>query len=181
MSSLIKRKVSIVTWKNDRKMRYSRYKFNPGQNVWDTLCFRWGKCNSCWPSSPAEQRWVLQVKHFLHILHTLRTSTLFRWVGGKTVVKAVFTSVYRRLAVNSIERHVKKGRCPKTFWPGFLFPPPPPPFFFFFLVLVLVLLLLLLLLLFCQFGLPRYLNSERLELKMRMPLSRWKKRMINAI
>ena len=30
----------------------------------------------------------------------------------------VFLSVYHRLAVNSIEIHVKKGRCPKTFWPG---------------------------------------------------------------
>ena len=42
--------------------------------------------------------------------------------GGRDLVKAVFmSSVYRRLAiktVNSIEKHVKKGRCPKTFWPG---------------------------------------------------------------
>ena len=30
----------------------------------------------------------------------------------------VFMSVCRSLAVNSIEKHVKKGRCPKTFWPG---------------------------------------------------------------
>ena len=27
-------------------------------------------------------------------------------------------SVCRSLAVKSIEKHVKKGRCPKTFWPG---------------------------------------------------------------
>ena len=27
-------------------------------------------------------------------------------------------SVYRRLAANSIQNQVKKGRCPKTFWPG---------------------------------------------------------------
>ena len=31
----------------------------------------------------------------------------------------MFMIVYHhRLAVNSIEKHVKKGRCPKTFWPG---------------------------------------------------------------
>ena len=42
-----------------------------------------------------------------------------RGVGvGENLVKAVFVSVYRRLAVNSIEKHVKKRRCPKTFWPG---------------------------------------------------------------
>ena len=40
-------------------------------------------------------------------------------VGGeKNLVKAVFMSVYCRLAANSIQEHVKKGRCPKTFWPG---------------------------------------------------------------
>ena len=38
--------------------------------------------------------------------------------GGEILVKAVFTSVYLRLAANSIQKHVKKGRCPKTFWPG---------------------------------------------------------------
>ena len=40
--------------------------------------------------------------------------------GGveKNLMKAVFMSVCRSLAVNSIEKHVKKGRCPKTFWPG---------------------------------------------------------------
>ena len=37
---------------------------------------------------------------------------------GKNLGKAVFMSVYCRLAVNSIGKHVKKGRCPKTFWPG---------------------------------------------------------------
>ena len=36
----------------------------------------------------------------------------------KNLVKALFMSVYRRLAVNSIQKHVKKRRCPKTFWPG---------------------------------------------------------------
>ena len=38
--------------------------------------------------------------------------------GEKNLVKAVFMSVYCRLAANSIQEHVKKGRCPKTFWPG---------------------------------------------------------------
>ena len=27
-------------------------------------------------------------------------------------------SVYCRLAANSIQNQLKKGRCPKTFWPG---------------------------------------------------------------
>ena len=59
--------------------------------------------------------WVLRVKHFLHILHTLRTSTLFRGGGvEKNLIKAVFMSVCRSLAVNSIEKHVKKG-VPKPF------------------------------------------------------------------
>ena len=31
--------------------------------------------------------WVLQVKHFVHILHTSRTSTLFRGGGGKILVR----------------------------------------------------------------------------------------------
>ena len=38
---------------------------------------------------------------------------------GKNLGKAMFMSVYRRLAVNSIKKkHMKKGMCPKTFWPG---------------------------------------------------------------
>ena len=42
-----------------------------------------------------------------------------RGVGWrKNLVKAVFMSVYCRLAANSIQRHVKKGKCPKPFWPG---------------------------------------------------------------
>ena len=66
------------------------------------------------PSPPPQQCWVLQVKHLLHILYTLWTSTLFRRVG-KNLVKAVFMSVYRKLAANSIQNQVKKGRCPKPF------------------------------------------------------------------
>ena len=38
--------------------------------------------------------------------------------GGWRKILFVFMSVCRSLAVNSIEKHVKKGRCPKTFWPG---------------------------------------------------------------
>ena len=30
-------------------------------------------------------------------------------------------SVYHRLAANSIQNQVKKGRWPKTFWPGLKF------------------------------------------------------------
>lgn len=33
--------------------------------------------------------------------------------GGGKIVKAVFTRVYRRLAANSIEKHVKKGTYQK--------------------------------------------------------------------
>ena len=33
---------------------------------------------------PPEQYWVLQVKHLLCILHMLRTSNLFKEVGGKS-------------------------------------------------------------------------------------------------
>ena len=38
--------------------------------------------------------------------------------GGENLVKAVFMSVYRMLAANPVQNQVKKGRCPKTFWPG---------------------------------------------------------------
>ena len=34
------------------------------------------------PPFPPGQCWLLQVKHLLHISHTLRTSTLFRGAGG---------------------------------------------------------------------------------------------------
>ena len=39
-------------------------------------------------------------------------------MGEKNLVKAVFMSVYRGLAANSIQNQMKKGRCPKIFWPG---------------------------------------------------------------
>ena len=38
--------------------------------------------------------------------------------GGGNLVKVVFMSMYRRLAANFTQNHVKKRRCPKTFWPG---------------------------------------------------------------
>ena len=61
----------------------------------------------------------LQVNHLLPILHRLRTPTL---LGGGAVgvnpVKAVFLSVYCRLAANSIQKHLKKGKSPRKFWPG---------------------------------------------------------------
>ena len=41
-----------------------QYNFNPGQNVWDILCFRLGKCNLTFSHLPLSQCWVLQVKHF---------------------------------------------------------------------------------------------------------------------
>ena len=46
---------------------------------------------------------VLQDKHPLHILHTLRTWTLFGGMGWK-LIKAVFMSVYCGLASNSIQK-----------------------------------------------------------------------------
>ena len=35
--------------------------------------------------------------------------------GRENLVKAVFMSVFCRMAANSIQKHVNKGRCPKTF------------------------------------------------------------------
>ena len=37
--------------------------------------------------SPPEHCWVFQVKHLLHILYTLRTSTLFRGGWGKILLR----------------------------------------------------------------------------------------------
>ena len=48
------------------------------------------------------QCWVLQDKHPLHILDTLRTSILFG--DGGNLVKAVFMSVYCLLNANSIQK-----------------------------------------------------------------------------
>ena len=53
---------------------------------------------------------MLQVKHLLHVLQTLKTSTLFRrggGGGGGDLVKAVFMSVYCGLAANSIKTREK--------------------------------------------------------------------------
>jgi len=95
------------------------YIYNPGQNFWDTLCFRCGKCNSSWPPSPLNSVGCYKSKIFY--LSCKRwgpqlCSGAGRW--GKNLVKALFKSVYCKLTANSIQKHVKKGRCPKTFWPG---------------------------------------------------------------
>ena len=71
---------------------------------------------------PPEQCWVLQVKHLLiYIFCTLYGRQLCLGGGGgwgENLVEAVFMSVYRRVAVNSIQNQLKIGRCPKPFWPG---------------------------------------------------------------
>ena len=64
--------------------------------------FRCGRCNSNWPSFPPWQCWVLQVKHLLYILHTLRTSTLFR--GEKSFQGLV----YECLSLVSCKFYFKK-------------------------------------------------------------------------
>ena len=51
-----------------------QYNFNPGQNFWDILCF-------FFPPPPFTVLGVTS-QTLLHILHTLRTSTLFRGRGG---------------------------------------------------------------------------------------------------
>ena len=37
---------------------------------------------------------------------------------GKNLVKAVSMSENCWLDANSVQKHVKKGRCPKAIWPG---------------------------------------------------------------
>ena len=50
------------------------------------------------------------------VLHWLWTSTLFGGEGwGRILVKAVFISVYYRLAANSIQKQVKRASVPKYF------------------------------------------------------------------
>ena len=61
------------------------------------------------PPPPPEQCWVLQVKHLLHILCTLWSSTLFSGGWEKSLVNAVFMSVYCRLAANSKQKPSEKG------------------------------------------------------------------------
>ena len=56
-------------------------------------------------------------------LATIKDLNVVQRGGGgvgwrKNLVKAVVMSVYCRLAANSIQKHVKKGKCPKPFWPG---------------------------------------------------------------
>ena len=59
---------------------------------------------------------MLKVKYLLHILQPIRTSTV---QGGGEKLLRPFLSALCRLAENSIQKHLKKGRCPKTFFPGF--------------------------------------------------------------
>ena len=58
----------------------------------------------------------LQVTYLAHV----KDLNFVQGGWGKNLVKAVFTfmNVYRRLAANSTKKHVKKGKCPKNFWPG---------------------------------------------------------------
>ena len=59
---------------------------------------------------------MLQVKYLFTYLATVKDLNCSgRW--GK-IIEAFFKSVLCRLAENSIQKHVKKGRCPKTFFPG---------------------------------------------------------------
>ena len=44
-----------------------------------------------------------------------------RGVGEGNLSKAMSISAYCQLATNSIQKHVKKGKCPKTFRPRLLF------------------------------------------------------------
>ena len=67
--------------------------------------FRCGRCNSNWPSSPPWQCWVLQVKHLLYILHTLRTSTLFR--GEKSFQGLVYECLLRVSCKFHFKKEVK--------------------------------------------------------------------------
>ena len=100
----------------DRKKKEnskSHFYYNPGQNVWNTLCFRWGKCISCWSPFPLEQCWVLQAKHLLQDLNFVRGGG-----GGglgENLVKAVFMSVYCRLAAIPYKNTWKRGGVPKPF------------------------------------------------------------------
>ena len=97
---------------DNRSSRIENY--NPGQNVWDTLHFRWGKCMQ-FKLTPTRTLLGGKVKHLLHFLHTIRTSTLFRkGRGEKNCVKAVFIRV-------SYKFHTWKkirGGVPKPFWLG---------------------------------------------------------------
>ena len=71
------------------------------------------------PLSPRTVLGVTSQTPFTYLVHFMDLN-LFGGGGGwgRNLVKAVFMSVHRRLAANSIQNQVKKGRCPKTFWPG---------------------------------------------------------------
>ena len=116
-------KANPVSQRTINKVKTHPKNYSPGQKVWNTLSFRWGKCNSSWPLSPLGQCWVLQVKHLSHYPAHVKDLNFVLCSGGgwgveNNLVKAVFMSVYHRLAANSIQKHVKKVRCPKTFLPG---------------------------------------------------------------
>ena len=97
--------------KYDWRGHFGHHIYNPGKNV-GTLRVS-GEENIIQVNPlPPEQCWVLQVKHLSHFLQTLMTSTMFR--GGGGFVKAMFMSVYCRLAASSIQKHVKRG-VPKPF------------------------------------------------------------------
>ena len=90
----------------------------PGENVCDTSCLRWG--NVTFKLTPLPPWTVLGVTSqtlFTYLVH-FKDLNFVCGGGGGSLVKAVFMSVYRRLAANSIQNQVKKGRCPKIFWPG---------------------------------------------------------------
>ena len=83
--------------------------YNSCPNVWDTSCFRWGNVIKVYPPPPLNSVGCYKS-------NTLGPPLLNR--VGENLVRAVFISVYCTLAANSIQNQVKKGRCPKTFWPG---------------------------------------------------------------
>ena len=40
------------------------------------------------------------------------------WLGAKSYGRVYESVLHCRLAANSIQKHIKKGRSPKTFFPG---------------------------------------------------------------
>ena len=85
--------------------------YNPGQNIWDTLCF--GEENVIQVDPPPLLK-VLGVTSQTPLTYPSNVKDLNFVQGGGgrggNLVKAVFKNVYCRLAANSIQKHVKKGR-----------------------------------------------------------------------
>ena len=74
-----------------------------------TLCVLGeGKCNSSWPPSPLNSVGCYKSNTF-YISCTLYGPQLCLGGWGKNLVKAVFMSVYCRLAANSIQKPSEKG------------------------------------------------------------------------